>query len=325
MENTLKQSVELIEEETKESVVTTDDFTLENNNIITDEYFEKTCEEIKSYNFIEIKKVNAEFKFQKDSIEKAKESVEQIMELKKQTRESAKTNKDLAEAIMEADAEISSGTNNIEAFLESYDDTVRKLDLLIEKSEERIREFDDIEKTSSYLNTSMIEIIDKNIKRLESNPDTNKHLLKYYEETKKIFSNRNDITFIADNIASKQIQVRRLKTSLKKDPRKDVLKATQKKVNSLFTRSFKTEQLAAVEHYLKGLFEDEDLAFYFQYVLSLIYERELAHNKYGSHKWVEVLFMNIVDIIVGTYDLEGGKEDYEAKLLVLRDKVKALL
>jgi hypothetical protein len=83
--------------------------------------------------------------------------------------------------------------------------------------------------------------------------------------------------------------------------------------------------MTAIEHYLTGLFESEDLAFYFQYVLSLIYEREMTHNKYGSHKWVEVLFMNIVDIIVGTYDLEGGKEEYEKKLLELKDLVKALL
>jgi hypothetical protein len=277
-------------------------------------------------NFIEIKKVNKEFKFQKDSLEKAKASVDQIMEMRKLTDEAAETDTNLADAIMEANAETEAGTSNIEAFLNSYDDTMHKLEILIERSDERIREFDEVEKTTSYLTNSMLEIIKKNMERLDKDEsDRMKHLKIYYKEVYNIFSNRTSIDFLLEKMDTKTIELRRLKTSLKKDKNGDVLKATQKKVTGFFTSVFNVKQLESVEKYLIDLFESEELAFYFQYVLSLIYEREKTHNKYGRHKWVEVVFLNIGDIIVENYDLEGGKDFYDTQLLKLKDKLVSIL
>lgn len=324
--DTLKDAVERIEDETQQPVTDQEDFILEDQSIISDEYFEKTCEELSTMNFVEIKKILNEFKFNKDSLEKAKVNVDQIMELKKQTEKSAENDSNLASAIMDANAEMSAGTDNIESFLNSYDDTISKLDALIEKAEERVHEFDNDDKTTSYLNRNMIEIIDKNIERLSKDTSGHmKNLLIYYKEIREIFNNRSSVDFLLERIGTKNIEVRRLKQSLKKDTHGAVLTATQKKVSGLFMGAFKAEQMATVEKYLHELFGNEEIAFYFQYVLSLIYEREKLHGKYGKHKWVEVLFMNIVDIVVECYDLEGGKEFYDEQLLKLKDELVKIL
>ena len=234
MEDMLKQSVENIEDETQKSLTDQEEFVLENDSIITNEYFEKTLLELEEMNFVEIKKVNKEFLFQKDSLEKAKVSVEQIMELKKMTEDAAKTDNNLADAIMNADVEVSTGVEDITKFLESYDDTMDKLNKLIEKSEELIHKFDNVEKTTKYLNENMLQIIDKNIARLKKDDsNTMKHLLIYYNEIRKVFSNRDSVDFLLEKICTKNIEVRRLKTSLKKDKSGNTLKATQKKVVGL--------------------------------------------------------------------------------------------
>jgi hypothetical protein len=322
----LKQSVEQIQEETQQSLTTQEEFVLEDDSIITDEYFEKSMLELDEMNFVEIKKVNKEFLFQKDSLEKAKVSVNQIMELRKMTDEAAQSDSSLANAIMDADMEVSTGVEDITKFLESYDDTMNKLNKLIERSEELIHKFDDVEKTTKYLTENMLQIIDKNIARLKKDDsNTMKHLLIYYNEVRNIFSNRDSVDFLLEKIGTKNIEVRRLKTSLKKDKYGSVLAATQKKVVGLFTGIFNANQMAVAEEYLTKLFGNENEAFYFQYVLALIYERERTHGKYGKQKWVEVLFMNVMDIATGIYDLDSGKEYYDTQLLKLRDELVKII
>ena len=326
MEDMLKQSVENIEEETQQTLTDQEDFVLEDDATITDEYFEKTMLELEEMNFVEIKKVNKEFLFQKDSVEKAKVSVDQIMELKRLTDEAAQTDNNLANAIMNADMEVSTGVEDITKFLDSYDDTIDKLNKLIEKSEELIHKFDNVEKTTKFLTENMIQIIDKNLARVKDN-DSNmtKHVRIYYTEIRNIFSNRDSVEFLLERIGTKKIEVRRLKASLKKDKSKNVLTATQKKVVGLFTGVFNANHMAVVEKYLTDLFGSEEQAFYFQYVLSLIYERERTHGKYGKHKWVEVLIMNIMDIAAENYDLDSGKEYYDEQLLKLRDELVKII
>ena len=77
--------------------------------------------------------------------------------------------------------------------------------------------------------------------------------------------------------------------------------------------------MASFEEYLINLFQSEDESFYFQYILYLIYKKEKETGKFGKHKWIELLIMNVCDIQVGLYDLPGGKEEYDKKLIALRD------
>lgn len=328
LENTdsLKQNIDAIEDETQESVTDQEEFSLESNSVITDEYFEKTCEEIEEMNFIEVIKINNEFRYHKDSLEKAKESVEQIVRLQEEMMKSAESDSNLTNAIMEADAQSSHELDDLKAFLDSYDDTMGKLNALIEKSDERIHAFDDVEKTSSYLNNSMVEVIDKKLNGIKDDGSTKtKQMLTYYKEIRKIYEDRTNVDFLLERIGTKKIEVRRLKTSLKKDKSGNTLAATQKKVVGLLSKSFNTNLLVRAEEYLTELFGGEDEAFFFQYVLALIYEREKTHGKYGKHKWVEVLFMNIIDICTNKYDLEGGEEFYKEQLLKLRDELVKIL
>ena len=201
---------------------------------------------------------------------------------------------------------------------------------MIEKTDERIKSFDSIKKTTSYLTNSMLEIIDKNFERItQIDSEKTKHLKKYYSTTRHIFANRTSVDFLLERISARNIEVRRLKASLKNDKRGDVLKATKNRAAGIFGNCFNTTQLEMVEGYLSNLFgyvfNYDDITFYFLYVLSLIYEREKTHGKYGNHKWVEVLFMNIIDIRTDMYDLDGGAEYYNEQLLKLKDALIAIL
>ena len=325
MENSLKQTMENIEEETQEPMIDRKEFKPQENFTISNEYFEKTCKEIEEMNLVEVMRINREFKYHKDSLEKAKESVETIMQLQNAIDDSADKDSKLTNAIMEADVKDSNGIENLKEFLNSYDDTMKKLVILIEKSEERRHVFDEVEKTTSYLSNSMIEVIDKKLARLSlDDAEKTKRPIIYYTEIRKIFSDRTSIDFLSEKIPTKNIELRRLRTSMKKD-RKGTLTTTMNSIMSLYQTTFNSHQQANVEYYLADLFGDEDMMFYFIYVLSLIYKREKAHGKYGKHKWIEIVYMNILDIITGMYDLDGGAEAYNKQLLKLKDALVRIL
>lgn len=285
----------------------------EDISIISDEYFEKTCLEIDEMNFIEVKKLCQELKQQKNELENAKNTAESVLEMKKNI------NKDsIADQIELADSEVKSGIDDIESFLNSYDDTIDKLSRLIEKTEENIHKFDEVPKTTSYLSNAMIQILNKNIEKLNNSDLSNlKHVKIYYNEVLKIFNNRNSVEYIENAIEEKKISLRRLRKDIKSN--KNIINSIQKNVTITFCQVFNVNQMTEFEKYILNLFDDSDIAFYFQYALYIIYNHEKQHGKYGKHKWVEVLIMNVLDISVGNYDLDGGVEYFNNQLLKLKD------
>ena len=54
----------------------------------------------------------------------------------------------------------------------------------------------------------------------------------------------------------------------------------------------------------------------------MMHSKEKQFGKYGNHKWVEVIIMNVIDILSDKYDLESGKEHYNEELLRLREAIK---
>ena len=322
----IEEAVEQMEQESEMESAEPVDFAMQTNSVITNEYFEKKISEMKDMNYIEIVKLNREMKNQKDILEKAKESVEQIIQLEKEIDASSQTDDNLASAIAKADVESSHNLNDINEFLSSYDDTMDKLMKLIKKSEEIIKAFDDIPKTTSYMNKSMLQIVNKNLDKVNSiNSPSMKNARIYYQNFQDILLHQTSVDFILEKLAGKQNEIRRLKTSLKKDRTGGVMKSTQKNVTSLFCTTFSVKQLDIFEKYLKDLFGDDEVAFYFQYALSCIYRHEKNFSKHAKHKWVEILIMNILDIHFGKYDLEGGKEAYNAELMKINDTMRTLL
>ena len=292
---------------------------------ITKEYLEKTCEEIENMNFVEIKRVLKEFKDQKSDLEQAKETAEQIMEsiesMKKTTDDVYQLGLDVAKSDIESEL----GTDSIESFLEGYDDTMKSLDMLIAKAEEVDKKFEDIPKTTTFLSKSMLEVVAKNKEALDESDPRFKHMNIYYNELATIFSSRENASYIINEIPKQKIILRRFITSMKKDRTGSVLKNVQKNVTSAFCTSFNVNQMQMFENYLKDLYGDATLAFYTLYVLYQIYSKEKTTGKYGKHKWVEVLIMNVMDILTDMYDLPGGKEEFDKQLLLIKEEVEKLL
>ena len=103
--DSIEEAVEQMEQESNIESTESTEFNIKSNLVITDEYFEKLLSDMDNMNFIEIKKLNRDMKYQKDSLEKAKDSVEQIIQLENAMNESSETDKNLAAAIAKADVE----------------------------------------------------------------------------------------------------------------------------------------------------------------------------------------------------------------------------
>lgn len=290
--------------------------------VITEEMYNDSIEKIQTLNFIEVSKYIRQISAEIESHKITKENAEGILKL----QESLKESNELSTAIELADAETVFINDDVNKFLENYDDTVAKLNKIREAAEEKLHTYDDVKKTTSFITGEMLAIIDKNIERInstvtEENESKTKRLLQYYTNIKNAYANRNDISWVIDKVDSQQIVMRRLKNSMKKDKTNATLSSTQKNVTKAFCKVFNVNQLTEFEKYLRKLFNNDDAAFYTQYLLYLLYTSEKKYGKYGNHKHVEMLIMNVLEIISDNYDLEGGKEQIDSQLLKLRDKI----
>lgn len=301
-------------------------FEVADNSIITDEYFNKVCADMENMNFIEITKIQKELKNEKEQLISAKDTVENIISMKDSLNkvDEDDTDNDLTSAIDEANAEFETGISDMKKFIDNFDETMDKMDKLIARAEEISHKFDDVKKTTSFLNDAMIQIVEKNLARMENNPKVTKNIRIFTNELKNIFTNRTSVDFILSKIPDKKSYVRRLKNEMNKETGNQYVKSVQKNVTAAFCSVFSVKQMQSFEDYLKALFNidgDTETVFYFQYVLYLIYNAEKTTGKYGKHKWIEMLIMNVLDIVDGNYDLEGGEEFYKSQLLKLREAV----
>ena len=298
-------------------------FELSNNSIISDDYFNEVCGNMEFMNFVEIVKLKKELESEKDQLISAKETVQNLLDMKSSISqfEDQIEDDDILTKIDEANTAVETGIDDMEEFISNFDNTMEKMDKLIAKADEHVHKFDGIKKTTSFLSDAMIQIIDKNISKMESSPNVTKTIKIYYKELRNIFSNRQNVDYILSKIPEKKTYIRRLKNELRKNTGDQYVKGVQKNVTVAFCSTFNVNQMTIFENYLKDLFNDDEAVFYFQYVLYLIYTAEKSNGKYGKHKWVEVLIMNILDIISDTYNLDGGKEYFDEQLLKLKDEV----
>lgn len=325
MVDSIKRSFDRIDGEINE---TSEDIPIDfdEGGVITQEYFEKVCEELNEMNFLELQKTYRHLKVNRDELVSAKRTADQLIEMKKNLEEAENNNDALTNAIIEANAETEAGTDNIETFLKSYDSTMDKLEKLIQRAEDILHKFDEQEKTTSFLTENMLTVLNKNIKRLDlSNDSSLKNIKIFYKVLYEIFTNRASTTFLVKVIEDQKIFVTRLHDSINKDKSGSHEKLTKEMIDGTFSDVFNSVQLEAIGSYLEKLFGDKKTVFYLQYALAHFYSHEKSYGKYGKHKWVEVMYMNIIDICTDMYDLEGGKEYYEQQLLNLKDVIKNFL
>lgn len=303
--------------------------------MITEEMVSEELKRIESMNFIELNQFKIEAENQKKYLADAKEAVNQMLKAKEQVEMMGQAaENELGAKIAEADAEqkVDLPEEDITSFLENYDISIERIDKTIETADAKIKEFDDIKKTATFMNTAMLEITEKRLKEIdEIEATTGKNLKdrrRYFNEQKKIFSERDSVEFILSKIPEKKIFLRRWLDSLKKERLKNqknsqIIASTQKHVTQAFCSVFSVQQMLAFEDYLKKTLskdENDTSVFLMQYMMYIIYSDEKVRVR-GQGKWIETLIMNVLDILNDIYDLPNGVEYFNDQLKKVRDEV----
>lgn len=324
------ESVEDLKEQMEEDApgekVTDNEKVITQETVITDELTEKRLAELEGLNFIELLKAKRELNDQIKSLDNTKETAENLLNLSK----SFAGDPSLTDSIEMANLQSEVNYDEISAFLAGYEKSHANLERTITRVEELLKEFDSIPKTTTYLTNQMIDIINKNIKKIEKmdlTPGRRKEMNIYYKVQKEILDNRDNLDWIISKVPEKKILVNRLMASLKKDKTKSksTLISVQNNVVKAFCSVFSPQQMQAFENYLKELYQDENVSFYTQYIIYLIFKQEKESGKFGKHKWVETLIMNVLDIATDSYDIESGKDAYNEQLLALGEAVKTII
>lgn len=285
------------------------------NDIISDDTFAQICQSLNEMNIIEATKSLRELQVQKKLLE---DSYQFANSIKAMMATNSGINMNIAQANLQ---EMIGMEKDVNEFLASYDELDLRLSKLIEHAENVLKKFDDVEKTTSYMNDAMISIIDNKLSLIAQKGFANNHPVSiYYRTLKDVFTNRRTVDYIVNKIPQLIPNINRLKRSFR-DKKKGASNriAACEFINNTFRLSFSREQLIAVTEYITKLFDNSDATFYTMYALATIYSTTSQYKKTGEHKWVEVLFMNILDIITDSYDLEGGNEVVDAGLLRIKE------
>jgi len=284
-------------------------------DFISDDEVEQICQSISEMNIIEATKTVNDMKNQKQMFEYYKSFAKSIKDV-----ELSEFGKSIDQANFE---KLTGMKKDIDEFLASYDDIVSRIDKIIECAENRVKEFDDIDKTTSYMNDAMLSIIDKKLNLVEKRNIAKNHPISiYYRTLKDIFTNRTKVDYILNKIPHIKPNLERIKREVKDKQRGPAnLENAKVFITNTLQNGFKYEQVTAFTEYILKLYGNRDAAFYTMYALATIYSNAVRFKKTGEHKWVEVLIMNVLDIITGSYDLDGGKEVVNDSLLKIKEAI----
>lgn len=298
----------IIPEATEDVVVKNPTFS--KDALISSEYYMTLSTEIEKMNFIEVSRVLKELLTEISNLKQSKDMIEQL-----QKADVSLMNKEIQEANIMKDLGIQ---KDFASFMDSYEEDLVKLELLSEKAELRVRFFDGVEKTTTFLNQQMLDIIDQKMKSAaDIGKANNAPIVIYYRTMKDVFTHRTETDYFVKKISTMTANIARMKREIKKSWYEN--DNIQKFVVNSLTVEFSSEQLKKFEEYITELFGSEgDTNILFLYVLATIYNNTKTFKKTGEHKWVEVMIMNIIDMSVDVYDLEGGKEYYNTNLLKIK-------
>lgn len=278
---------------------------------ITNEMLEQEKERIGSLNFLAVLQYKKEIQQQISDLEDTKLMIETLQSLLLSNRDE---NLGLDIQMENIKDQIDMATQEeMDEFIKNYPNNIENLNKTIEFIEKREEELKDIPKTSTYMNTCMLEVLNQKLITINNlSGKRYKPIKHFYNNIKKIYENRDSMDFLLDQVKPNIVYVRRILNDLKKEKKngkdgKNLTKAIMQNVQNTFCKVFKLEQMRLFELHLKSIFdgkiEDAELvSFLYQYLIYIIYTNEKQRKK-GYHKWVEVLIMNVLDIESGNYDL----------------------
>ncbi len=194
-------------------------------------------------------------------------------------------------------------------FKEYYPGNLKKLTDIKEAIKKELEKFDGIVKGTKFLTDQMVDTLIKNINKLSSIENKNSRVLKIVNITLAAYQNRTDLSYI-----EKKAHLEYIISGIKKDLKNHKDKCS-KNARKEFLLIFTQDQIDIFEKYMTEIFMgNEDATNAFVYHMAKIIKSE---KNTGYYNYIKVLVMNILDITAGTYDLDGGKEEFDKKLHIL--------
>ena len=114
---------------------------------------------------------------------------------------------------------------------------------------------------------------------------------------------------------SKSYVICDIKAEVIKNPQKCIRKYLEE-----FSHFFSEAQIETFIKYITEKFEDNQRAI--KTFLSHLGKIIRKEKQTGKYNYVKVFIMNVDDIVKGKYDLDGGKEYFDSKILELYEKYK---
>lgn len=263
-------------------------------------------EDIRKMNIVELTKFITDLKDQIEQLDGAKSLIDSIknMSIKDDL------NKKIAMENVLNDVEFKEDSNK---FLESYDKNKEYLESLVAQCDEEMKKFDGIEKTTSYLNDAMIEILERKINYdIEHNVDPESPAHKSLLVSLDAFKNRHDISYVIEKCHTNHA-VRKMKRNINTSKAKTIKNAIR-----ILSYIFKKNQIEVFRNCILRLFDnDENATDSFVCYLAKIINDE---KNTGEYNYVKLFIMNIIDIEAGIYDLEGGSEAIFEKVKELHER-----
>jgi len=302
------------------------------DSVITEEMLEQEVDRINSMNYIEVMTFKKDLQKQIDDVAQVKAVAEQFMELQKKVNEEEEASAGDQINLENMKDDIGLNAKEIQKFLDGYAANRRTIQEDMERVDARLMEFENVDKTAKFMNECMLEIADKRIKQLED--DTmialarKKDALTYYQNMRKIYSNRDSVDFVISQIVKKKDLIIRFIRRTNKEIRYNQqlpFNSVSTSATKAFINVFSVKQMTAFDGYLSNLFNPEKnksdtSTWLVQYALYLVYSDKKL-RKYGEHKWIEMLILNVLNIIDDSYDLDNGIEYFDEQLLKVRDTV----
>lgn len=276
---------------------------------ISQEELEHLKNTIPTLNFIELSAMERDIELMRINLDETKTAALNFCELEENT------DHELTNAINKANAETEFTKRTkmeAEEFIEEYNTTIAAIDEIAECVLKAKEKFEDVDKTSSFMNSCMLDMLQKRIDELgevsKNDSVEKRNSRRDLIRTKEIFSERESTEWLKKKFEELKPTIIRLTRDMKNDPKGVKIAGIRRAVVQTFIQSHQPEQMGLVEQYLQRVIGEEN-SFIFQYALYSVYLREM-NRKRVDYKYIDAFIMNATDIESGIYDLEGGEETF---------------
>lgn len=305
-ENELKK--EILNSETEEENIPT---TTKKFNLLNDDVFEQTKKDIAVMDFLEASKTLKDMNEDKEQYE----SIKLMMESVEQNTTGTNFNMDIE--ITNMINELKSDAN-LCTFLDDYDAIMLRINEIINLLEDKLKDFDDIEKTTSFLTKSVLHSIEKKEEIIKANNlPSGMPFVVYYRTLRDVYENRHTTDFLCRKLDTMQANIARAKRDMKRF--KNWNKEASVSIRRKFSSNFDDRRMDIIEAHIKSLFNDDTKTLLFMYTMSNLFVNMKKSGKRGDYCWILIMFMNILDSSAGIYDLDGGIDAYNQELLKLKE------